>query len=103
MAEASIGAIRPVIPGATGVQPDGRFGHHGGHQPRRRRAPARLVQALIPGGDEDSYEVVYDVQDGQFFGVIVRHRETGAVLRTVPAEDLGARDDRPGLILERQG
>lgn len=103
MAEASIGAIHPIIPGAAGVQPDGRFGHHRDHQPRRRRHPARLIQALVPGGDEETFELVYDVQDGQFQGVIIRNRDTGAVVAHVPVAELGDRDDRPGLLLECRG
>ena len=103
MAEASIVPIRPIIPGMSGVQPDGRFGHHREPPKRRLKIPARLIQALIPGGDEEGLEMLYDVQGGEFLGVIIRNRETGTIVRYLDAEELQPHEDRPGMLLERRG
>jgi len=86
----------------SGVQPDGRFGRR---EPpaRRRKLPTRLLQALIPGSDEEGLEMTYDVQGGQFLGIIIRRRDTGAVVRYLDAGELQAHEDRPGMLLERRG
>jgi hypothetical protein len=101
------GTLSPVASAVLPPHAAAWDGARGDHHPQRRRSRQRpgqrLLEAVVPGREPDQVEVVFEYAEGQFLGVSIRDRASGAELVYLNTDDLREREAAPGLLLERQG
>lgn len=74
--------------------------------PRRQRPRQRgatTLSELLPDADPERLEALLEFDGARFVGVVVRDRTTGHVLASLSPEELAARIERPGILMERRG
>jgi hypothetical protein len=104
MAEGTVSAVASaVLPPHAAAWDGARSDHHPQRRRSRQRPGQRLLEAVVPGREPDQVDVVFEYADGQFHGVSIRDRASGAEIVYLNTEDLRQHEGAPGLLLERQG
>jgi hypothetical protein len=105
MAEVTVSAVAAAVLPAHAPAWDGARGEHHQNYRRRpaRRAAPRLLEAIVPGRTADQVEVMFEYNGHEFHGVSFRDRVSGEEICFLGTEELKARGEAPGLLLERQG
>ncbi|MCS7294113.1 MAG: hypothetical protein RMK15_05945 [Chloroflexota bacterium] len=104
MADLTLGAIERVAIQLHPASRDGRQEPRAWPRPQRARPrAATTLHELLPDADPERYEAVLEFEGAHFLGVVIRDRATGDVLASLSPEELAARVERPGVLVERRG
>lgn len=104
MADLTLGPIERVAIQMHPASREGRREPRSWPRPTRPRPhAAATLHELLPEADPERFEATLEFDGPRFVGVVIRDRASGDVLAILSPEELAARIERPGVLVERRG